>query len=273
MQGACRLDPAAQRVIHGAARLVALEHGRLRRVAELRVAAVLEIVAAIPVRLAGKDQRGALGLTAPEARSRHGRVDEVVVAPVAVQIGDLDEAAALKELLGRRLGTVGDFVHPVRHLDRQPGIAGARPPPGDAHTLVAPGQQQAAHALRIALHRLDDLGAAQLRAVVRTDKQVTLKRLQPSGCRPAHERLVARDRRAAARAHDPIGAARIEPEIVERPLRFPVGLTLRRIAAVIALRAFLLAGLVHQRAADDAAHDRCTKIARHRGGGRPAQYR
>ncbi len=171
---------------------MALEHRRAGGICKLCVAQIAEIIAPIPVRLAGKDQNRAAALTTPETGPGDCRINNVIIAPVAVQIGKLNEARPLKQLFCGRFGTVGNFVHGVGHFDWQTGVSGSRTLAGDPHPFIAPRQQQATHTTRIALHRLDHFGSANLRAVIGADKDVIFKRLQVASARPSHEHLVLR---------------------------------------------------------------------------------
>ena len=138
--------------------------------------------------------------------------------------GDLGDGCGRRDRLGRRRR---------RHHDRHGSDRGGGSDRGrdrgrgrDAHLLLPEGEEEAAGALAAGRHQLRGLRAADDRAVVGGVEEGALVLGEHARRRIAEEGLVLADGGAGVRAHDPVGRAGREAEVVERALDAPVLLAL-----------------------------------------------
>ena len=116
-----------------------------------------------------------------------------------------------------------------------------------------------------ALHRLDDLRATGQRAVVRGDEEVAFILGQVARLREPHVHLILPRRLAGATAKDTIGCACLKTEVIQRGLCFTVVRTRRTADAGRShdCAPFVLVGLVHNDAANQAANQCRPQIVSH----------
>ena len=228
----------------------------------------LKIIALEPVRRRDENPHGAGIPRAPEPRSRHRCIKQIVAAPIRIHIGQLYEPGTLDQLQRLQSRIPRHLVHGGGNHGRQPAIAVARNLRGPRpQQQIALRHQQPPLPQRIGRHDLDHLGPAHQRPLMRRKQDLPFHLGQPTGDRKGQKRLIFADRRPTARPDHTIRVPHRKGKVVQRGLHLDIGGPLRRgrpRRRPLRLRIALL-GLVvrplHNRGTNHAAHQPTQKIA------------